>query len=201
MNLIERAKNILLSPASEWDAINNEQPNVQGIITSYVFPLAGVAAIAAFIGYGIIGFNYGLVRFRGIDWGLYQAISIFAGALVSVFLSAGIIDALAPSFGAEKNFGRSIQLVAYSWTPAWVAGLLAILPSLAVISLLAGLYGLYLLYVGLPKLKKTPEEKHMPYFFVSLITIIIVFVIVGWIISTILMSVFGLSYGTLDFHI
>jgi hypothetical protein len=196
MNLIERAKNIMMTPAKEWDVINGEEANVPGIITGYVLPLAGAAAVAAFIGYGFIGFNYGFgLRIKGIDWGLYQGITVLAGALLSVFVSAFVIDALAPSFGSEKNMGKSVQLVAYSWTPGWVGGLLAIIPSLAIIGGLAGLYGLYLLYVGLPKLKKTPQDKQVSYFVVSLIVMIAVFMVIGLIISKILMSAFGLSYG------
>lgn len=196
MNLIERAKNILMTPAKEWDVINGEEANVPGIITGYVLPLAGAAAVAAFIGYGFIGFNYGFgIRLKGIDWGLYQGITVLVGALLSVFVSAFIIDALAPSFGSEKNMGKSVQLVAYSWTPGWVGGLLAIIPSLAMIGGLAGLYGLYLLYLGLPKLKKTPQDKQVSYFVVSLIVMIVVFIVIGFILTKILMSVFGLSYG------
>ena len=186
----------MMTPAKEWDVINGEEANVPGIITGYVLPLAGAAAVAAFIGYGFIGFNYGFgLRIKGIDWGLYQGITVLAGALLSVFVSAFVIDALAPSFGSEKNMGKSVQLVAYAWTPGWVGGLLAIIPSLAIIGGLAGLYGLYLLYVGLPKLKKTPQDKQVSYFVVSLIVMIAVFMVIGLIISKILMSAFGLSYG------
>ena len=201
MNLIERAKNILLTPNKEWDVVNGEEPNTSSIITGYVLPLAGAAAVAAFIGYGLIGFNYGFVKFKGINWGLYQGLTVLAGALLSVFVSAFVIDALAPSFGSEKNLGKSVQLVAYSYTPGWIGGLLAILPSLAIIGSLAGLYGLYLLYLGLPKLKKTPADKHVSYFVVSLLVMIVVFVVIGLILGKILMSVFGLSYGYGDFKI
>ncbi len=196
MNLIERAKNIMMTPAKEWDVINGEEASVPSIITGYVVPLAGAAAVAAFIGYGFIGFDYGFgLRIKGINWGLYQGITVIASALLSVFVSAIVIDNLAPSFGSEKNMGKSVQLVAYSWTPGWVGGLLAIIPSLAIIGGLAGLYGLYLLYIGIPKLKNTTADKQTSYFVVSLIVMIVVFVIIGFILAKILMSVFGLSYG------
>lgn len=196
MNLIERAKNIIISPAKEWNVIATEQPDTGKIITGYVLPLAGAAAVAAFIGYGVIGFNYGFgIRVRGMDWGLYQGITILAGALISVFVSSFVIDALASNFGSEKNMGRSVQLVAYSYTPAWVGGLLAVLPSLAIVGSLAGLYGLYLLYTGMPILKKTPADKHVGYFVVSLLVMIVVSVVIGMIVGRILMAIFGLSYG------
>src|SRR5688572_9227620 len=127
MNLIERAKNIIVAPAREWDVIATEPPDTGKIITGYVLPLAGAAALAAFIGYGLIGANYFGIRVSGIDLGIYQAINVLISALAAVFISAFVIDTLAPSFGSEKNMGRSVQLVAYSFTPGWVGGLLAIL--------------------------------------------------------------------------
>ncbi len=186
MNLIERVKNIIISPDKEWDVIAAEQPDTGKIIMGYVLPLAGAAALAAFIGFGFIGKNYFGVRVSSIDYGIYHAIDVLVGAIAAVFISAFVIDALAPNFGSEKNFGRSVQLVAYSYTPGWVGGLLAILPALALVGSLAGLYGLYLLYVGLPKLKKTPPDKHLSYFVVSLLVIIAVYIVIGIIMAAIL---------------
>jgi len=194
-NVIERAKNMIVQPAREWDVISMETPNLGQIITGYVLPLAGAAALAAFIGYAFIGWNMFGVRVSGINWGIYQALTVFVGALVSVYLTSLIVDALAPSFQSEKNFNRSAQLVAYSFTPAWVGGLLAIIPSLAFVGSLFGLYSLYLLFIGLPKLKKTPADKITSYFIISLIVCVVVYMVVGWILGTILMRAFGLSYG------
>ncbi|MFI5186930.1 MAG: Yip1 family protein [Chitinophagales bacterium] len=198
MNLIERAKNIITSPNKEWDVIALEQPNTGQIIMGYVLLLAGAAAVAAFIGYGLIGFNYGLFHYATTEWGIYYALNVLVGAIAGVFISALVIDALAPSFGSEKNMGRSVQLVAYSYTPAWIGGILAIYPPIALIGALAGLYGLYLMYIGMPKLKKTPADKLVGYFVVSLVTLIVVYFIIGLIMSKIVMSAMGLSYGILS---
>jgi hypothetical protein len=196
MNTIDRAKNMIASPNKEWDVIALEQPNTGKIITNYVLLLAGAAAVAAFIGYGFIGFNYGLFgRIASTEWGIYYALNVLVGAIAGVFISALVINALAPSFGSEKNMGRSVQLVAYSYTPFWIGALLAIYPPIALIGAIAGLYGLYLMYIGMPKLKKTPADKHAGYFVVSLITIIVVYFIIGLIMSKIVMSAMGLSYG------
>lgn len=195
MNLIERAKNIIITPAKEWDVIATEQPDTAKIITGYVLPLAGAAALAAFIGYGFIGVSYFGITEAGVNWGIYHAISVLVGAIASVFISAFVIDALAPSFDSEKNMGRSVQLVAYSFTPGWVGGLLAILPAIALIGALAGLYGLYLLYLGIPKLKKTSPDKQTAYFVVSLIIMIVVYVIIGMIMTRVLMPGMGLYHA------
>ena len=195
MNLISRAKGIIAAPNHEWDVTKTEAPNTNQIITGYVIPLAGAAAVAAFIGYAFIGLNVLGYRISGMDWGISQALTVFIGALCSVFITSMVIDQLAPSFNSEKNFGRSLQLVAYSFTPAWIGGLLAIIPSLAIIGGLFGLYGLYLLYLGLPKLKNTPEDKRVGYFVVTILVTIVVYMVIGWVLSMILTSIFGLSYG------
>ena len=201
MNLIARAKGIIASPNHEWDVTRTESPNINQIITGYVVPLAGAAAIAAFIGYAFVGVNFFGYRVSGVDWGLYQALTVFLGALLSVFITALVIDQLAPSFNSEKNFGRSLQLVAYSFTPAWIGGLLAVIPALALIGGLFGLYGLYLLYLGLPKLKNTPEDKRVGYFVVTILITIVVYFVIGWILTSIFMSVFNLSYGMGNFGV
>lgn len=192
MNIINRVKNIIVSPQKEWDVIKAETPNIPAIITGYVLPLAGAAAVAAFIGYSFMASRYAI---GGTSWGLYYAVYALVSAIVSVFISSFVIDLLAPSFGSEKNMGRSVQLVAYSYTPGWIGGLLAIVPVLGIIGALFGLYGFYLLYLGMPKLKNTPEDKHIGYFVVSIITMIVVYFLIGWILAAIFMPIFGLSYG------
>lgn len=196
MNLIDRVKNIILTPAREWDVIKTETPDTGKLITGYVLPLAVAAAVAAAIG-AMIGMNVlGGFRYGGsINWALYAALSKLVGAVLSVFIVAFVVDALAPTFDSEKNFGRSLQLVVYSFTPAWVGGLLAIIPILGILGGLFGLYGLYLLYLGLPKLKNTPPDKHLGYFGVTIVITIAVYMIIGWILGMLFLSIFGLSYG------
>src|SRR5260221_12968390 len=50
MNLIQRAKNIIITPKTEWVVIAGETTSAQELIVSYVLPLAAAAAIASFIG-------------------------------------------------------------------------------------------------------------------------------------------------------
>ncbi len=186
MNLIERAKNILLTPKTEWDVINNETPDTPKILTTYVLPLVAIGTVAAFIGWGFIGKSYYGFKIAGTGLGIRYALIALIGGIASTFLMAFVVDALAPTFKSEKNFGKSFQLAAYSYTAGWVGGVFNILPSLAIIGSLIGLYGLYLLYIGLPKLKKTPQEQVTGYFVASLVTMIIASFVIGLILVSIL---------------
>jgi hypothetical protein len=55
MNLIERVKNILVSPKPEWDVIDGENAPHMKVFTQYVLLLALIPAIGYFIGYGLVG--------------------------------------------------------------------------------------------------------------------------------------------------
>jgi small-conductance mechanosensitive channel len=189
MNLVERAKNIIVTPKTEWDAVSAEEPNIQQILLGYVLPLALIPTIAVIIGWGMIGI-FGFTSFTyGIAMGLVQLINAFLSVLVAGF----VIDLLAPSFGSQKNMGRAVQLVAYSMTPVWIAGILNILPTIGWLAGLIGLYGLYLMYLGLSPLMKTPEDKKVGYLVVSIIILVVVYFVIAAILTAILMAVFGLS--------
>jgi hypothetical protein len=121
-------------------------------------------------------------------------VTILVSAIVSYFISTYVIDALAPSFGSEKNINKSAQLVAYASTAAWVAGIFHILPSLGILGIL-GLYSVYLFYVGLPIMKKTPEDKKIVYMIVSALVIIVVGFVIQMILMKIVYAILGNPYA------
>src|SRR4029077_17776534 len=123
----------------------------------YVLPLAAIGAVAGLIGGSLAGYTLPFAgRYRvPLTTGLATACFTIVMAVVGVFLISLIINALAPTFGAEKNSAQALKVAISSYTPAWIAGVLHVLPMLStVVLLLAGLYSLYLLYLGLPPLMK-----------------------------------------------
>jgi hypothetical protein len=194
MNLVDRAKKILLEPKKEWPVIEQEATTPVQLISSYLVILALIPAIASFIGYGLIGIEIPFFGHIGsISWGIRQAIVQLVVTIGGAILTAFIIDALAPNFGATKNFNKALQLVVYSYTPSMIAGIFFVYPSLAIIATLAGIYGLYLLYVGIGPMMKAPQEKVTGYFVVSLIATILVMIILSAVMSALLIGSTGLD--------
>ena len=194
MNLIERAKNMIITPKTEWNVVATEEPNPSKVVMGYVVPFAIVSAIAAFIGFGLIGINILGFKFASTELGLYTAVKVLISAVLSVFITSFVVDALAPSFASEKNFGRSVQLVAYGSTPGMVAGIFSILPSIAgIFMILGGIYSLYLFYIGLGPIKKTPEEKRALYLVICILALIVVYVVLGLLLEAILRPAFGVD--------
>jgi len=181
MNLIDRAKNILLSPGSEWDKIAGEPATAADLYRSYIVPLAAIGPICSFIGLTVFGMSMPLIGTYRVPFmaGLSNAIVAYVFALIGVYVIALITDALAPTFGGQKDRTQALKVAAYAYTPAWLAGVFQLLPMLAVLVFLASLYGLYLLYLGLPVLMKSPREKALGYTAVIVVCAIVVAIVIG----------------------
>jgi hypothetical protein len=194
MALVDRAKNMITTPKTEWAVIASEEPNQGAMVTGYALPLILLGAVAAFIGYGFIGYDVLGVRFSGISWGLYQAIMQLLFGLAGIYITTFVVDALAPSFNSQKDKGRAMQLVVYSMTPAWVGAILSIFPPIAWLGMLFGLYSLYLIYIGLPHTMKTPQDKVAIYMVVTIVALIVVYAVIGMLLARPLQSLFGIGY-------
>jgi len=194
-----RVRNILLTPNTEWPAIAEEPTDKASVVTGYVIPLAAIGAIAGFIGGSLIGTSLPFLgRYRvPITTGLVGAVFTFVFAIIGVFILAFIINALAPTFGAQKDSNRAFKVAVYSYTPAWIAGALQILPALGVLGIIAALYGLYLLYLGLPALMKAPQEKAIGYTAVVVVCAIVLSIVVtsigGLIVAPVALAGIGAS--------
>jgi hypothetical protein len=193
MEIINRIKSILVSPKTEWQTIEAENAPHIKVFTTYVVPLALIPAIAAFVGYGLIGYSVLGHHVSNAGWGLRQAIVQYAAMLGGTYITAFVINALAENFGTRKDFDRAFSLVAYAYTPMFAGGVFYLLPSLSWLASLAGLYGLYLLYIGLQPMMKAPADKQTSYFIVSLIVTIAVSAVLSFVLAAILLR--GAYFG------
>jgi hypothetical protein len=179
MDIVARVKNICLTPDNEWSVIEQENTPAGGLITGYVVPLVAIGVIAGFVGGSLIGYTLPFVgSYRvPIVAGLGLAIFTIVMSVVGVFILSLIINALAPTFAAEKNSAQALKVAVYSYTPAWVAGVFRILPLLGILALLGACYGIYLMYLGLPRLMKCPKDKAVGYTVVTVIVAIVVTIV------------------------
>jgi hypothetical protein len=183
MGLIDRVKNILLTPKTEWDVIAAENTPPKQLVLGYVLPLAALAAICGFISSAIIGTTiFGTTVRMSMVFALVVLVYQLVMAIVTVFVVGFIIDALAPSFGAQKNFNQAVKVAAYSFTAGWIGAVFGIIPWIGwLIALLFALYGIYLIYLGLPRLMKNPEDKTVLYTVVVILVTIVVMIVIGFI--------------------
>jgi hypothetical protein len=177
MNLVERVKGIILSPKTEWPVIAGEASDTGYLFANYVAILAAIPAVCGFIGAVLIGASVGVA--------LFGAMIHYVLAFVMVYVVAVIVNLLAPTFGSQKSFASALKLTIYSYTPAWLAGVFALIPALSFLSLLGLLYGIYLLWLGLSPVMKTPPEKTIWYTVTIVVCEIVLMLLIGAIVAVI----------------
>jgi hypothetical protein len=166
MALVDRVRNILLAPKTEWPRIADEAATVQSIYVGYVLILSAIGPIAMAIGTGPLGATVALLSY-GVG-------------LVVTYALALIVDALAPTFGGEKNFIQSLKLTAYSYTAAWIGGIFQFVPGIGgIVGLLAAIYSFYTFYLGVPVLKKSPPDKAFVYAIVTAVCATLLGLVLG----------------------
>jgi hypothetical protein len=173
--IIKRVVAIITKPNDEWEVIKNESMTVGDMFTKYAIFLAAIPAIAYFIGFALIGISVmGFTVRYPMANALIGAILMYVMQLVGIFVLGFIIDALATTFGAQKDMVSSMKVSVFAYIPALIGGVFYIIPALSILAAIVGLYSLYLLYLGLKIVKNTPQDKLVGYFIVSLIVAAVV---------------------------
>ena len=183
MNLIERVKNILVTPQTEWMVVDTENATPQSLLIGYVLPLSIISAIGPILS--------GIFLSSGF---VITAFIAFISTLIGYYISVYIVDLLAPSFSSEKNLNKSAQLVAYSSTPIYIAGFLSFIPVIGgLLKFVAIVYSIYITYLGLGPLKQTPEDKKVIYLLVAILVMVGITIIVAAVLGGILFAAFGMG--------
>ncbi len=179
--LTARAKSILLTPKTEWPVIAAEPDTVAGLYKNYIMIVAAIPVLAMFVKNSLIGHSFlGVTVRTGFFSGLFGMLLTYALSLGMVYVLGLIINALAPSFGGEKNQLQALKTAAYALTAAWLAGIFVLLPWLGYLLMLAGgIYSIYLMYLGLPVTMRGPPEKAVGYTAVVIVIAFVLNLIIG----------------------
>lgn len=180
MELPTRIINLLTNPHDEWKAIAVEATDITSLYREYIGLLAIIPALCTFLGLCVVGVRVpflGLTVRTPVAEGMIHFIVWYICSLASVYLSAVIIEKLAPSFQSRGDTLQAVKLVGFAATPVWLAGVFSLVPSLSMLSLIAGLYAIYLFYVGVRVVMQTPTEKVLAYMVVAGLVVMVVHVV------------------------
>lgn len=167
-SIIERAKSIILHPTTEWPRIAAEDTTTREVMTGYVVPLALIGPVCGTIGTlvfgaGVLGTGPLVEVYRPSPLSaVIGAVVAFALTLISFLVLTLIADWLSPRFGGQNRSEAAFKLVAYSATPALLAGVFSLVPHLNILGIVA-FYGLYLIYTGATPMLGLPKDKAAGY--------------------------------------
>ena len=155
---------LLLHPNAAFAAVARDAPDAHRVFFQHVLWLAVLPPAAAFVGAANFGWHLGGQEPLVVAVPALALISLgyFVALLLGFVGAAGASFWMAPTYGASKDFGRHLQLVAVVAAPLAMGGvahlythvflnLLVLIPAL--------MWSMYLLYKGLPvALGTTPEQ-------------------------------------------
>lgn len=192
VSLVDRVKNIIVTPKTEWPRIDAEPATIGSIFTGYVLILAAIGPVASLIGQQLFGIGgFGFTWKPSIGYSVGSAVFTYIMTLVVIYVSALITNALAPSFGGTQDQVKAFKVTAYSWTPGLIAGLFGIIPMLGWLALIGMIYGFYLLYLGLPVLMRVSEDKAIGYTIVIIVVNIVLYFVMAMIVGLLVASFFA----------
>ena len=184
---------ILARPEKEWESIRQEKESITKLYLSHVILLALIPAVAAFYGTTQVGWQIGDGDFVKLsETSAAQLCILFYGAMLSgIFLIGKFIDFFAVTYGVDQQEHKGVALAAYTATPLFMVGIIALYPVLWM-DMLAGIiaicWSVYLLYKGLPILMRIPEDRGFM-FATSILTVGLVMLVGLLAISVVVWSV------------
>ena len=155
MNFLKR---LIVKPREQvqlWNEVDANPEKVWTVLLHQAFPLILLGGMASYF------FNHLQLAAgdgKAAEGSLQIAVHHVVSRLVSLFASAYAIDLMAPYFSAERNFGKSMQLVAYSSVYAWIGDILD-LTGVFIINPLFIIFSLQLFSRGFEVLMGREEEK------------------------------------------
>ncbi|MDR9424544.1 MAG: Yip1 family protein [Marinobacter sp.] len=181
--LLSHAFGLFTHPDEEWASIRKEHENPTRLYVAYVFMLAAIAPVCAYISTAHFGWTVGndrLIKLTEIS-AVQLSVLTYLAVLVGVFALGYAINWMARTYGAKEEHvpSNGVALAAYSCTPLFLAGFALLYPQPwfnAIIFLAAACYGAWLMYDGLPIVMGIDKDQAVLYG-VSLLTVALVILV------------------------
>ncbi len=176
MEIILRAKDILLKPKSFFAGLKNEIGVKKAF--KYFFTLLLITTLLAMAVKQIVSIMYSYSLKHGIYKPTlleiiqsslpiltFEAIASLVGGLVLSFIIAGVLHGWIWLFGGRKDYSKSYQLLVYSSTPILLAGWIPLEAAMFTgfifvwVGLAGIIYSLILLIIGTQEIHKISGKK------------------------------------------
>jgi len=161
---ITRAKNILLSPGTEWQIIKAEKTSERDLFFKYALVLGLIPSLCGLLGYLIFGIYIKQTRFQvhpgsAILWSVVS----YVFNMATVLMSGYVIDAFSRTFRTTRDLNASMKVVIYSFTPVWLSGIFYLIPSANFLTTAGWIYMVIIMYFGLKIVKNVPGDRAAGY--------------------------------------
>lgn len=182
--MFARIVKLLTNPREYWGEVVAEPADIKSLLPQMLV-LAGIPALASFLNIMFTALRFVFSGGAVIGAGIALVLSLAAN--LGIWIAFGfIINALAPTFQAQKDQGQAVKLATGTIIPMWVGQVLNMVPfpGIGILGTLGGLgYGAYILYLGLPVMNGTPQEKAIPYTAASIGILFVVAMVAAFLVG------------------
>jgi hypothetical protein len=194
--LFKHVWGLFSQPEQEWEAIREERCTIGKCYISHTAILAALPAVCTYIGATQVGWRIGSGEVTRLtaDSALLISVAFYFALLVGVFIMGRAIYWMANNFGAQVSVEKSVVFAAYTATPLFLVGVMALYPLLwlnMLIGLVALGYTIFLLYTGVPIVMRVTREQG--FLFASAVLTVGLVTLVGMLAVTVLLWGFGIG--------
>lgn len=147
-----KVRNLLVSPALEWQKIKAESTKRPELVKYYLLPLILLICLFSFIG----GFIFDSFRDS-----IVKAIILFVANLVSLYFTAYLFHKMLMNMGILTTSDEIFKLIAYSLSAFFLASAIAEIYSSISFFRLIGIYSIVLLWTGIKVILNISEERRI----------------------------------------
>lgn len=166
--LLQRAKNIIITPQKELLKIGNNIEDKKTTITQYALPLIIAVCVAKFIGTFFIG-EYSM----NLPFALTSSLIFFAVQYINLYIAIYLINEIFKTFKINTTLDKTASLIIYSSTPSWVLSIIiGVIPVLGKLSFLA-IYSFFIFWIGLSAILKIQEDKKVNVAIISILLMLV----------------------------
>ncbi len=181
MQTLRRIVYLIFRPTEEWDRIANEKTSVDALLRRYILPLALLAPIATVIGMKTFDRDWDPAHgYRVPSEQIFAAgATTYFATVGSILLLAAIFCAIAPLFGATRDYLAALKVATYGAIPVMLAGATLLMPAMAIVAMVGVCHTLFLLWIGVRRVLDVPPGTQAEFVGISLVLLILASVIIG----------------------
>ncbi len=157
------AMRLLLQPRTTWQAIANAEFSLAQVLCTQTLPMALVPSICWYYGVTDAGWQVAGETMKLTPNSAWPLCLMFFFAMVFGILFLGYMARwMSSEYGQTSSLNTSVQLISFTASPFFVAGVLGLAPLLWIditLRVAVACYCIYLLYLGVsPVMRVAPER-------------------------------------------
>ena len=179
--VINRTKNIIISPSKEWPVIQQDTENAVQVSIGFVFPFLLIVALA--------DLGQMIASHKAASFIVGSLIFDFISPFIFFALSSWLITRISARYHVQGDFHFYYNLLAYSYTPVFIVAILVAISPVFTPVILLGFYSVWLYKKGIDVLIPASPKIRLRIFLINYLIIILI----NLLVEAILMYFMGVT--------